>query len=78
MKLKKIASFLALAGSLFASGYAWASGYYYEYEYYSDASYTNQVGGKILECNGKMYKWGNISTPYKLIVDTYSCDRAIP
>jgi hypothetical protein len=31
-------------------------------EYYSDATYTNQVGEKIIFCNGGVSRWGSTTS----------------
>jgi hypothetical protein len=37
--------------------------------YFSDATYSNQVGERLLLCDGHLYIWG-IVTSYKLTVTT--------
>jgi hypothetical protein len=63
LKRLKIAGYVTLA-IVSASAYAFPTESY-DYEYYSDANYTEQVGERVLSCDGRSYKWG-IETPYRI------------
>jgi hypothetical protein len=78
MKLQKLVAVVGVVASLAASGYAWAVYQYTEYEYYSDASMTVWVGTRINECNGKVYRYGVTTTPYRQLIDSYTCGGQIP
>ena len=70
MKLKKILFVGALAVAA-AAAYARPT-HGSTLTYYSDASYTTEVGGTVLTCNGARYSWGETSS-YSLISEVYPC-----
>ena len=79
MNLKKLALQSTLAFcAVAATGYAIAATFYTDVEYYSDASYTQVVGERIRQCNGRTFSWGNTTTAYKMTVEQYNCAYPIP
>ena len=79
MQLKKLALAVFLAGATVGSSLAYAA--YVQYwtltEYYSDASYTNQVGTRMRDCQGRVTTGGTV-TVYKQVVEQYNCAYPIP
>lgn len=62
----------AMAATLYAGSTIALPSTEIEWTYYSDAAKTVEVGGKILTCSGRSYRWGT-QTSYYTIYRDISC-----
>lgn len=72
MSLSALALASAFIGLSIASDAAALPANGYDIVYYSDASMTNEVGERMLECNGGRYSYGVVTSYYTK--ETWSCD----
>jgi hypothetical protein len=58
---------LTLTVALMPSGKVSSAAAYYSYQitYYSDATYTQEVGSRYVDCNGRSRYFTGTSTPYQ-------------